>query len=235
MTPRVKLPTFEGPLGLLLHLIEKQELDITTISLVAVTDQYLNYVHSLENIEPDILVEFIVIAAKLIYIKSRCLLPQPAAPVETVVEEEDPGEDLARQLLEYNRFKEVIQTLKEIQEEGRRAYPRPTPLMAAGPASGLEGVDLSDLLNMLNQTLERLTPQPRGEVNRQVVRLEERLVYLREQLVRHQRLSFRRLLAECTSRLEVVVSFLALLELLKQREVRVTQEGLFTDIQIEAV
>ena len=231
---RVKLPSFEGPLDLLLHLIERQELDVTTVSLVAVTDQYLEYIHSMGDIDPNILAGFIVIAAKLLYIKSRSLLPQPEPTVEAV-EEEDPGEDLARQLLEYKRFKEVAQALKGIQEEGKRAYPRPTPLMAVGLSSGLEGVGMDDLLHLLRGALERLTPQSVAVVDRHPVRLEERLAHIREQLTLHRRLSFQQLLADCTSRLEIVVSFLALLELWKQQEVRVRQEGPFADIEITLV
>ncbi|MEJ2735962.1 MAG: segregation/condensation protein A, partial [Anaerolineae bacterium] len=115
-TYQVALPVFEGPLELLLHLIEREELDITQVSLAQVTNQYLDYLAQLSERDPDNLADFLVVAAKLLLIKSRILLPQ--APSPTVSDEEDLGEDLVRQHKEYRRFKEAARWLKELDEEG---------------------------------------------------------------------------------------------------------------------
>ena len=119
---QVSLDVYEGPLDLLLRLIEQEQLDITKISLVLVTDQYLAHIARLQEITAANLADFIVLAARLLVIKSRALLPKPEPPAEE--EEEDPGEELARQLLEYKKYKQVAAHLRSLEETGLRAYPR---------------------------------------------------------------------------------------------------------------
>ena len=123
---QVRLPVFEGPLDLLLHLIEREKLDISTVSLAQVTGQFLDYVNDCEDIQPHILADFLVMAARLVFIKSRALLPRP--PAANDEEEEDPGEVLARQLREYKRFRQAASALRVIEESGFRSYIR-----VAGP------------------------------------------------------------------------------------------------------
>ena len=132
---QLALPIFEGPLDLLLHLIEREELDVTNIALLAVTDQYMQYLHSGEHINLAAMADFIQIGAKLLLLKSRALLPRPAPGDPPVVEEEDPSEDLARQLIEYKLFKEAAGQLRAIETAG------PALVSAHRAAAGAAGAD----------------------------------------------------------------------------------------------
>jgi segregation and condensation protein A len=228
----VRLEVFEGPLDLLLHLIEKQELDITKVSLVAVTDQFLEYIHRLENIRADDLADFLVVAAKLLLIKSRALLPVP--PAVEGEEEEDLGEELARQLREYKQLKDLSQQLREREDQGLRSY-----LRVAAPPQWEKQLDLSDvsLEDLIAAVREVLSEQPEaapvnGVVAPLTVSIADRIEAI-EILVRARgQFSFQHLLQQARSRTEVIVTFLALLELIKARRVRVQQERLFGEILV---
>jgi segregation and condensation protein A len=229
---RVTLTVFEGPLDLLLHLIEKQQMDITKVSLVAVTDQYLEYIGHLERLSPDNLAEFLVIAAKLLLIKSRALLPTLPAP--ELVEEEDLGEELARQLREYRQFKEVAQQLREREESGLRAYLRLSSSPNLERTLDLTGVSLRDLVSAVRDALY-LQPEA-GPVNDVVapltVSIADKIRSIESILARRGSFSFHRLLRKAESRAEIIITFLALLELIKSLRVRVEQERLFGEIRV---
>jgi segregation and condensation protein A len=137
---QVTLPVFEGPLDLLLHLIERQELDITQVSLAQVTNQYLDHLSRLSERDADSLADFLVVAAKLLLIKSRVLLPQPPAAPMAEGEEADVGEDLVRQLIEYKRFKEVARWLQDLDEQGECSFIRLGAMSHVDPI-----VDLGDV------------------------------------------------------------------------------------------
>jgi segregation and condensation protein A len=232
---QVTLPVFEGPLDLLLHLIEREELDITAISLVQVTDQYLAHIERLKEIDADALADFLVMAARLILIKSRALLPRPPAlPGEE--EEEDPGEQLARQLREYRRFKAVAAQLDQISEQGRRAFVRVAAPPKIQSKIDLEGVTLDSLLEAVRQALEVLPPGPpvNGVVPRFTITIGDRVNLILTRTEAGHRFSFRSLLEDSLSRGEIIVSFLAILELLKRRRIVVKQEVMFGEIWIEA-
>ncbi|MFN2167176.1 MAG: segregation and condensation protein A, partial [Anaerolineae bacterium] len=151
LTYQVSLPVFEGPLDLLLHLIERQELDITQVSLARVTNQYLDHLARISERNPDNLADFIVVAAKLLLIKSRVLLPRPPAPPAS--EEEDVGEDLVRQLIEYKRFKEAAHWLQEVEAQGLRSYVRLAAAPRLDPVIDLGDVSLDDLLAAVREVL----------------------------------------------------------------------------------
>ncbi|MER3544305.1 MAG: hypothetical protein C4311_06790 [Chloroflexota bacterium] len=228
---RVQLPVFEGPLDLLLYLIERQELDITQVSLARVTDQYLEYLQRMEERRAGELAEFLVIAAKLLLIKSRALLPQPPPPPEPG--EEDVGKELVRQLAAYKRFKEVAAALRQREEEGWRSFVRLAPPKIEPP---LElHLALDELVALVRQALaiEPETP-PVGRVGPppQRISLEERLVAVEAAVTQAGRLTFRALLSEAASRLEIIVTLLAVLELLKRQRIRVEQASLFGEIWI---
>ncbi len=234
MALEVELPLFRGPLELLLQLIERRQLEITAISLVTVTEQYLDHLRSGQVIDSDDLADFIVVAAKLLYLKARSLLPQPEPPAAATdpTDEDEVAQELVAQLLDYKRAKETAQELRLLEERGQRAYPRlaPSPQGPSGP--GLAGVTLDSLLNLLRQALERTQPLPVTTISAQEWRLKDRIGQLRDEIVRHGRLSFRSLLESCQSRGEVVVTFLALLELIKAGQAQVRQDQLFDDIAI---
>lgn len=228
----IKLPLFEGPLDLLLHLLEKEELDITAVSLVQVTDQYLSHLRSMDTMNMDTLADFIAVGAKLLLLKSRALLPREAGAGEED-EEEDVGEELARLLIEYKRFKEAASGLRDREEQGLRSYPRLVPPPEVPPTLGLDRVTLRKLTHIFRDALGRLPPEEEGEtIQRQEVSIEEKVEEILAALAQGGHLSFRRLVSACRSRLEVVVSFLAVLELIKAQRVVAEQERLFGDIRL---
>jgi segregation and condensation protein A len=231
---RVHLEVFEGPLDLLLHLIEEQELEITKVSLAAVTDQYLVYIQRLDRITAENLVEFLVVAAKLLLIKSRALLPVP--PTQEGEAEEDVGEELARQLREYKRFKELGQQLGAMEAEGLRAYLRVAPLPRLERELDLTGISLDDLLAAVQEALS-LQPEPSPVVEvvaPLVVTVAEKIEHIAALLKEHKSFSFQRMLRRARSRAEIIVTFLALLELIKAGRARVEQKQLFGDILVLA-
>lgn len=227
---QLRLDSFEGPLDLLLQLIEQEELDITTVSLVQVTDQYLSYLRAAPVTDFEALADFIAIAAKLIFLKSRALLPR--APEEEPDEEyEAVGEDLARQLREYRLFKLAAGSLKEIQDAGLRAYPRLAPPPDVPLPLGLDGVTLDLLTQIFRETLERQpAPKPTGIIHRQEITLDQKIEEITWELHAAGRLSFRALMERCRSRTEVIVAFLAVLELIKKLALRAEQDAAFGDI-----
>lgn len=243
----VTLPAYEGPLDLLLQLIEKEELDINEISLLAVTDQYLRTIERLEEIEPGALADFLVIASKLLYLKSVSLLPKPQPPFDE--EEEDVGNALIRQLLEYRRFKQAAQLLQEREEQGLRVYVRTAPKPDLERRLDMSNVDLHKLHQALRRVLNRMpSDPPMPRVKTYPITVAEQIDNVRQFLYEtHQQrqqsatgtatapITFFTLLSRETSRMEVVVTFLAVLELIKQREVVAEQEGTFGEITLMLV
>jgi segregation and condensation protein A len=227
----VALPVYEGPLDLLLQLIERAELDITAVSLAQVTDQYLAHIHAMD-VPPDEISAFLVVAAKLIQIKSEALLPRP--PVREAGEE-DPGEALARQLRIYKRFKELANWLDERETKHLRTYLRVAPPPHVEGRLDLSNVTLTDLITAAEAIFAQ--EQSKAELGTVIsaprITIREKIAWIAERLAREPRTSFRNLLGEKPSRLEAVVTFLALLELVKRYRVSAAQEGLFSDIRIE--
>lgn len=234
--PEIHLPIFEGPLDLLLHLIERDDLDITAVSLVAVTDQYLAAIHDDEGVDPQALAEFVAIGAKLIYLKSRALLPRPPEEPGELLEDDDVGRELVDLLREYRRFLDVVAVLQERQEAGLRHYPRIAPPLEPKPDNGLGSVTLETLCAVMVEMLSRTPPEPRAVLPRdRGVALSERIEDFRTRLLVRGAFSFRRAIAECRTRLEVVVSFMAILELIRTGEADATQSAAWGDIEVVAV
>lgn len=229
--PPVRLPIFEGPLDLLLYLIERNDLDITQVSLAQVTAQYLEYVTILQALTLDQLAEYLVIAAKLLWIKSSLLLPRPLEPDEI---EEDVGEELVEQLKAYRRFRDAARRLAE--REGFTAYGRtvPPPYPEA-PGIGLEGVTLEDLLRLARRVLLARPEAPPVDhfLSRHRLTIHEAIERILEAVGRERRVALSRLLREAETRYDLIALFLGLLELLKQRRVIAHQGRLFDEIYIE--
>ncbi len=227
----VHLEVFEGPLDLLLRLIEKAELDITTISLARVTDQYLAYIRQLDEIHPDLLADFLVVAARLILIKSRALLPRP--PVVAEDEEEDVGEDLVRQLEEYKRFKQAAQHLQSREEQGLRCYVRVAPPLIK-PRGLIPGeVSLDDLVAALERVLNTKPHVPVSTVVSPIsINIDDKIRAIESAVATGRRVHFTGLLISAGSRIEIVVTFLAILELIKQAKVVAQQEAAFGEIYL---
>jgi segregation and condensation protein A len=228
---QLTLPYFEGPLDLLLHLIEREELDITSVALVAVADQYMQVLRQSEQLNLDALADFIWIGARLLLIKSRALLPRP--PAVDGEEEEDPADELARQLLEYKLFKEAAGRMRAIEQAGLHSYPRIAPPPELPPPPGLDGVTLGLLRAMVEDALTRKPAEK--EHHHAVIRphkftVREKIASLRELLARDGRVSFRAVIDACGTRMEIIVSFLAVLELIKSRVLEAMQDAAFADI-----
>jgi len=232
----VSTPLYEGPLDLLLQLIERAELDITRLALAQVTDQYLAYLQNLQDRDPAEVSAFLVIAARLVQIKSTALLPrQPVEP--SGEEEEDPGEALARQLLLYKRFKELSAWMAGRETNNLRTYLRlAPPPVKVEPRLDLSGVTLADLVRAAGEIfasqpdlplLSRVVSMPR-------VTIREKIHLIVERLRQADLTSFRSLLSPQRTRLEVVITFLAMLELIKRKTIHAEQTDLFGEIQIQS-
>jgi segregation and condensation protein A len=236
---QIHLPIFEGPLDLLLQLIEREKLDISVVTIASVTDQFLAHVQQIEEVQPHILADFLVLAARLVWIKSRILLPQPAPGNDEA--EEDPGEALAQQLKEYKRFKEAARLLREIEERGQHTYPRvaPPPELDTRLAEDGIRVSVADLLAAAQRALADLPPTPSvpaGVVIPFTLTIRDQIGLIREKTAGGRGVTFRALLhglqASARQRIEIIVTLLAVLELIKRREVYVTQETMFGEITI---
>jgi segregation and condensation protein A len=233
---QLALPIFEGPLDLLLHLIEREELDITNIALVQVADQYMEYVRSSEQLNLDALADFIYIGARLLLLKSRALLPRPKTEEELLSEYEDPTDDLARQLREYKLFREAAGQLREIEQAGLHSYPRIAPPPELPPPLGLDGVTLDLLREMVEEALNRVPEEaPTPVIRPHRITVREKVAQIRERILSEGRLSFRAMMLECGSRMEIIVSFMAVLELIKSRVLDALQDAAFADITLVRV
>jgi len=233
---QVATPVYEGPLDLLLELIERAELDITRLALAQVTDQYLAYLHELQDQNPAEVSAFLVIAARLVQIKSSALLPRP--PVEPGAGElEDDGEALARQLILYKRFKELAAYIQTREESGLHTYLRiaPPPKSIGTAKLDLEGIGLDELVAaakeiFFNQSalvsLDTVVAMPR-------ITIREKIRSIMDGLLSMHQTTFRSMLSPGTPRIEIVVTFLALLELVKRHIVAAQQNNLFGDIALE--
>jgi segregation and condensation protein A len=227
----VTTPVYAGPLDLLLQLIEHAELDITAVALAQVTDQYLAYIHQIQ-VPADEISAFLVVAAKLLQIKSEALLPRPPFRESG---EEDLGEALARQLQIYKRFKELANWLNEREELHLRTYLRVAPPLKIEGRLDMSDITLADLMAAAEGIFaEEAEKQALGTViSAPRITVREKIALIADRLDHNSRATFYSLLGQKPSRLEVVVTFLALLELIKRYRVAARQEGLFSDIEIE--
>ncbi len=233
---RINTEVYTGPLDLLLQLIEKTELDITRLALAQVTDQYLEYLHHLEDQDPAEVSAFLVIAAKLVQIKSAALLPRPTLP--SLEPEEDPGVALARQLIIYKKFKELSKFLEERETAGLHSYLR----LDSNPSLQIPSkLDLSDLtLIDIVQAARDVFGNPHNlpplsdVVSSPRFTIRQKINIILETLQRSGSTSFSSILNGKNSRVEVVVTFLALLELVKRHMVGANQTNLFGDITLQA-
>jgi segregation and condensation protein A len=228
----INTPVYEGPLDLLLQLIERSELDITKLALAQVTDQYLEYIHTLADLSADEVSAFLVIAAKLLQIKSEALLPRP--PVREPGEE-DPGDALARQLIAYKRYREIAAILMQREEAGLRTYLRVAPPPKLEGNVDLEGLSIEDIALAAQDVFADLnfSDALKNAVPPYRVTVREKIFLITDSLRKQPHVAFWSLIGKGYSRLEIVVTFLAMLELIKRHLVRVSQEDLFGDISLE--
>jgi len=229
----VRLINFEGPLDLLLHLIKKHEMNVYDIKISTVTQQYLEYLDLMQEMNLDVVGEFLVMAATLIHIKSRMLLPRPDPTQEDP--EEDPRDALVRRLVEHQRFKAAAELLheKEIQRSAMwtRADGPVAEVVGSAPEPEIE-VDLFSLMAAFRQVLERARARPRVLLPPEQIPIETRIEQLLERLSETEACGFEELFADVQTRAGMIVTFLALLEMIRLKLVRVFQQSSFTPIRV---
>ena len=245
MAISVKLNVFEGPLDLLLHLIDKNKIDIYDIPIVEITDQYMEYIHAMEREDLGVMSEFMVMAATLLDIKCKMLLPKE---VNEEGEEEDPRAELVQQLLEYKMYKCMANELKDRQMDAGKVWYKkkdiPDEVLAYEEPVNLEelvgDIRLSDLNRIFQSIMKRQEEKidkvrsKFGKIEKEEVSLEEKMDFLTDYAASHKHFSFRGMLTASSSKVEVIVTFLAILELMKTGKLTIVQEHIFDDIQIES-
>jgi segregation and condensation protein A len=233
---KVRLEIFEGPLDLLLYLIKKDEVDIHSISIERITRQYLDYINTFKLLNIDLASEFIVMAANLMYLKSRTLLPRVDQPPEEDAEEDDPRWELIRQLIEYKKFKDAagFLSLRELEQEGRFAHqPDASDAPAEEPAT-LAEVSIFDLIRAFQNVLKRFEESHDfGDIIDDRYTVSDKIELLMQHFQPGETRRFEELFQSATTKAEVIVTFLALLELMKLNQFVVRQSELLGDIVIE--
>lgn len=237
----IKLPVFEGPFDLLLHLIRQNEIEIYDIPIAQITDQYLAYLQHMEELDLEIASSFLVMAATLLSIKAKMLMPKPAPTEEAEGEESDARAGLVRDLLEYLMFKDAAQAMNQLYEEQKHYIPRDNEAeQYANLFSGenpLDGKTLDDLERAFQKVLQKAKDKGKLllEIQREQVTLRDCLEHLYQLLQqRPQGLVFSDAFADCCSKMQLIVTFLALLELVHQGVVKVTQKDINDDIYLHA-
>ncbi len=231
---KVRLEIFEGPLDLLLYLIKRDELDIYDISLERITQQYLEYLQAFKELNIDVAGEFVVMAANLIYLKSRSLLPVDQQPPEEDVEEDDPRWDLIRQLIEYKKFKEAAGQLQVRELEQERIFARIGDGSAPEVAPlHLGEVGIFQLINAFQNVLKRIdAKEDLREMFGENFTVSDKIEQILQSMAGGKPIRFSDLFARMASRVEIVVTFLALLELIRLKQVRAIQADPFQEIEI---
>ena len=233
---KVQLEIFEGPLDLLLYLIKKDELDIHTISIEKITKQYLDYINTFKLLNIDLASEFIVMAANLMYMKSRTLLPRTEQPPEEDAEDDDPRWELIRQLIEYKKFKDAAGFLsnRELDQQGRFAHqPDPGDKPEVAPPT-LAEVSIFDLIRAFQNVLKRFEESHDfGDIVDDRFTVADKIEFLLDRFGPGQALTFDALFQTATTKSEVIVTFLAVLELMKLNQFVVRQDNLLSAITVE--
>ncbi len=235
---RIKLPVFEGPLDLLLFLIRKNELDIYDIPIANVTQQYLEVIYAMKELQIEVAGEFFVMAATLMEIKSRMLLPKHQQAIDPNADEEDldPRWELVHQLLPYQKFKEAAGRLGEMSLDAQDMLARPGSAFAPASERPLKHVDRIDLWNSFNLVLRRLAEKlVVGQIHAEQVTVADQMEYVLEHVKTRKSFAFSSLFAEKISLRRLVATFLAVLELTRLRKLRLEQTEAFTDILCTAV
>ncbi len=230
----IHLEAFEGPLDLLLHLIKKEEIDIWNIPIARITEQYLEYLQIMEDLNINLAGEWLMMAATLIYIKSRMLVPQlPSAEAEAE-EAEDPRTELVYQLLEHQKFKNAAEMLYTREEVENAVWNKP-PSEVLDEGGEVVAVTLFDLLRAFHEVVKRFEAQRIMEVAQEEITIEQQLEDIRKRFLVHDKLLFSSFFAEARSKRHLIIIFLALLELVRLREVWLHQKKAFDEIQINKI
>ncbi len=231
---KVKLDIFEGPLDLLLYLIKKDELDVLDVNIERITKQYIAYLDTFKMLNIDLAGEFIVMAANLMYLKSRTLIPKPVQPPEEEGEEDDPRWELIRQLIEYKKFKDAAGFLSRRQLMMEHVYPATpeVPDLKKEDVGGFPELGIFDLIRAFQKILNRFQKEDLREIADDRFTVADKIEYLLNHIPPGESIPFLSLFVSATSRDEVIVTFVAMLELMKLRQFRVTQDYLLGEITL---
>ncbi len=242
MTVHYKLESFEGPLDLLLHLIDKAEIDIHEISVSEITDQYVAYLRAMQELELDITSEFLVMAATLLAMKSKQLLPKPPIVEDDYYDEWgddglDPRDELIQKLVEYRKFKQIAEQLRELETDRGLVFTKEpedlTPFLPSVPENPVKGLHVNDLIAAFQKALRKAARRNIvSTVRRDEISVKDRIRDIVELLRDNQMVRFSRLIRQEMDRQEIVVTFLAILELMKMKHIQCFQNRLFDDIVI---
>jgi segregation and condensation protein A len=229
---RINLPVYEGPLDLLLDLIRKQEMDIHNIPIAKITEQYLDYLHQIEKLDIDISADFIYMAATLIHIKSKMLLP--VDPLLAGEEQQDPRNELVHRLLEHEKFKNAAQLLYQKQQVEDHVWSHPDKSLYGGDeVQGELVVSLVDLVKTFQQVLERRKEVPKFELKHDQVSIAQMMDRLRQRLVvADDPISLIEFFETCETKNAMIVALLAVLEMVRMQAVLLVQSDLFEDIRV---
>jgi len=226
----IHLDAFDGPLDLLLELLKKEELDIFNIPIVRITEQYLEYLQMMKDLNINVAGEWLVMAARLIYIKSKMLLPpDPAAEGEEP--EDDPLKELVYDLLEHQKFKNAAEMLYTREEVENAVWNKP-PSEVAEDADEVVSVTLFDLLRAFHEVVKRFDQQRTMEVSQEDVTVEQKIAYIQHLLVVHDSILFSALFADAKTKKHLIATFLALLEMVRLHSIDLHQEQAFEEIRI---
>ncbi|KPU44873.1 segregation and condensation protein A [Oxobacter pfennigii] len=239
MPYQIKLQNFEGPFDLLFHLIEKAEVDIYDIPIAEITNQYLEYINKMRSIDLDVASEFILMAATLIQIKSKMLLPKEKNPLDGTNEDADPRAELIEKLIEYKKFKEVSGLFKESEEKSMDIFYKNAEIIDDIEEDEiLLNVSLNDLITAFNDIIERYKSGINEDVHleEQLIREEftvyDKILHIKQRLNNKNEISFSQLFISNTTKFEIVITFLALLELMRTREISIYQTKSYGEIII---
>jgi len=234
MSYKLHLDIFEGPLDLLLYLIKKNDLDICDIPIKEITEQYMQYIELMKVLDLEIVGDFLVMAATLMQIKSKMLLP-PDPAEETI--EEDPRDELVRRLQEYKKFKEIAEQLKTKEQERQDYFPRgideeQKKELEEDAKEVYFEANLFDLINAFTDALNKLEEEPVYKITEENFTVEDKIHEILHTLVEVSRVQLSLIFSRARSKLEMIVSFMAVLELIRLKEIRVLQKRLFSDIDV---
>ncbi len=234
MSYKVKLNFFEGPLDLLLFLIKKERIEIIDIPISKITKQYLSYLEILQLLDLEIAGEFLVMAATLMHIKSKMLLPKEETLLEE--EEEDPRDELVRKLLEYKRYKEAAGSLRDMMDTSKMMFLRRGEGEKAAIFSDKDGdyfeASLFDLITAFRKVLGKISKKQFHQVVRDKFTVADKMHVIYHILAQHEKIKFTELFKDSENKDEVIATFLAVLELIKIREIVIVQQGAFADIDV---
>jgi len=234
MSYKLKLDLFEGPLDLLLYLIKKNEMNICDIPIAAITDQYIEYIEMMKMLDLEVIGDFLVMAATLMQIKSRMLLPPDPQAEE---EQEDPRSDLIRRLQEYKIFKEIAEKLKEKAMQRQNLYARQVDVETVrewqqDAKEVYFEANLFDLINAFTQALSKFKKDKIYQVAQDEFTVEQKIHDILHLLLRRPQVMLTEFFEQAKSKIEIIVLFMAILELIRLREIKVIQKRLFADIEV---